>query len=189
MIQYNHTQTRESNLTISEFQDEAYSLDVNEKSLMMSQNRASIWLEILGKAINNVSFLARQDGQHVNCFCRTSCVSVGYNVYVVPALIFGHTPVAKSFHQLRLRTLSIQNVSLCRSEYRDTATTSIMEVFVTIVNDWLKVNYCRRELFLDIGSGSEDFRKVGSFFQSKLKDSLQQIKNNQSILCQSYLFC
>ena len=71
---------------------------MNEKALMMSQNRASIWLEILGKAVNNFCFLARQDVQHVNRFCQTSYVSVGHNVYVVAALIFGHIPIAKSFH-------------------------------------------------------------------------------------------
>ena len=124
----------------------------------------------------------------MNCSCRTCCVYVGH-VYVVPALIFMHTPIAKSFHCLRLHASSTQTVSLCRSESRNTPATSMMEVFVTIVNDWLIVNYCRRELFFRYGSGYEDFQTVGSFFHSKLKDSLQQINNNQSILCQSSLFC
>ena len=108
-----------------------------------------------------------------------STVSVGYNVSVFPALILGHTPIAKSFHQLRLHALSIQNVSLCRSESRDTPATSMMEVFVTIVNDCLKVNNSRREVFLDIVSGSEDFRKVGSLFQSKC--------NKSKIISQSFV--
>ena len=147
----------------------------------MSQNRASVWLEILGKVVNKARC------QTCELFMSDFYVSVGHNVYVVAALIFGHTPIAKSFHQLRLHALSIQNISLRRSDSSNTPATSMMEVF-----SWLIVNYYRRELLFRYGSGS-DARKTFSdsreFCLSKLKDSVQQIKNNQSILCQSSSFC
>ena len=126
----------------------------------------------------------------MNCLCRTFCVSVGL-VFIVATLIFGHTSIAKSFHQLRLHALSIQNVSLCRSESRSTPAISMKEVILTIVNDWLIVNYYRKELFFRYGNGFDTRKKNSNgreFSHSKLKDSWQQIKNNQSILCQSSLF-
>lgn len=61
---------------------------MSEKSPMKSQNRAAIWLEILGKALNNFYFLVRDVVQHVNCLCRISCVSVGQNVYVVANVFY-----------------------------------------------------------------------------------------------------
>ena len=136
---------------------------------MMSQNRASIWLEILGKALNNFCFLVRQNVQHVNCLCRTSCVSVGH-AYVFAALIFGNTLIAKSFHQLRLHALSIQNVSLCRSESRNTPPISMKELILTIVNDWLLiVNYYRKELLFRYGSGSDTRKRFSNRFSLEIE--------------------
>ena len=68
---------------------------------------------------------------------------------------------------------------------------SMKEVILTIVNDWLIVNYYSRELLFGYGSGFDTRKKSSNsreFSHSKLKDSWQQIKNNQSILCQSSLF-
>ena len=91
-----------------------------------------------------------------------------------------HKPIAKVFYLLKLPTLSIGNVALWRSGSRNLAT-SMMEVIVTIVNNWLIVIYYHKDFHHRCCSGLRSLfliqeKKLDStgFSHSKLKHSLPQ---------------
>lgn len=130
--------------------------------------------------LNNFSFLIRHDTWCVHCFCQISCVSGGHVIFVVVELAIVHKPIAKVFYLLKLPTLSIGNVALWRSGSRNLAT-SMMEVIVTIVNNWLIVIYYHKDFHHRCCSGLRSLfliqeKKLDStgFSHSKLKDSLPQ---------------
>ena len=68
-------------------------------------------------------------------------VSAGDTANVVAAPAIAH-PVAKGFYALNIR-----NIPLCRKGSR-TLATSMMQLSVTIANEWLTINYYHKELHL-----------------------------------------